>query len=107
MRTIASSNPRPERMWRDGRGRLVDAVEPRVLRQVAEAAAAVHDAGVRVGGAAEHLQQAGLAGAVAADQPDLVAGADREAGAVEDDVAADLHRELSHLQHPAMLTGEP
>ncbi len=107
MRTIASSNPRPERMWRTAGGGLVDAVEPWVLREVAEAAAAVHDAGVRVGGPAEHLQEAGLAGAVAADQPDLVAGADREAGAVEDDVAADLHRELADLQHRAMLTGEP
>ena len=86
-------------------GGVVDAVEPRVLREVPEAAAAVHDAGVRVRGAAEHLQQARLAGAVAADQPDLVAGADREAGAVEDDVAADLDRELPDLQHPSMLTG--
>ena len=99
MRTIASSRPRPERMWRTAGGGVVDAVEPGVLRQVAEPAAAVHDPGVRVGRAAEHLQQAGLAGAVAADQADLVAGAHREAGAFEDDVAAHLDRELPDLQH--------
>jgi hypothetical protein len=72
-------------------------MEARVLGQVPQAAAAVHHAGVRVGGPTEHLEQAGLAGAVATDQPHLVPGADREAGAVEDDGPADLHRELSDL----------
>ena len=48
-----------------GRG-VVHTIESRVLREVAEAAAAVHDAGVGVGRPAEDLQQAGLAGPVAA-----------------------------------------
>ena len=86
-------------------GGVVDAVEPRVLGQVAEAAGAVHDAGVGRLGAAQHLEQAGLAGAVAADQADLVAGADREAGALEDDGATHLDGELADLQHRTMLTG--
>ena len=105
MRTMASSNPRPERMWRTAGGGVVDAVEPRVLGQVAEAAGAVHDAGVGVCGAAQHLEQARLAGPVAADQADLVAGADREAGSLEDDGATHLDGELADLQHRTMLTG--
>ena len=42
--------------------------------QVAEAALADHPPGRRLGLAAEHLEQAGLAGAVAPDEADLVAG---------------------------------
>ena len=53
--------------------------------------------GVR--GAAEHRQQAGLAGAVAADEADLVAGADREAGALDEQAPADLDGEPTYLQH--------
>ena len=54
----------------------------------------------------EHLQQAGLAGAVATDQTDLVAGADGEADPVHDDGATYLDCELADLQHPSMVTGE-
>ena len=101
MRTIASSKPRPGEDVADGGGGVVHAVEPRVLRAGSR--------GRRCGcttpangsaGAAQHLEQAGLAGAVAADQADLVAGADREAGALEDDGAAHLDGELADLQHP-------
>src|SRR3546814_10051818 len=74
------------------RGGLVDAVELRVLGQVAEPAAAVDYAGEGRVGATEHLEQAGLAGAVAAHEADLVAGADSEADPVEDDGAADFDR---------------
>jgi hypothetical protein len=90
----------------EGGGRLVDAVEAGVLGQVAEAAGAVDEAGRGVGRTPEDLQQAGLAGAVAPDEPDLVPGADGEAGPLEDEGAADLHRELADLQHPPMV-GHP
>ena len=76
---------------------------PQNPRPRSEAAGAVHDARRGVGGAAQHLQQAGLAGAVAADEADLVAGADREAGTLEHEGAADLDGELTDLQHPAMV----
>ena len=89
-------------------GGVVDAVEARVLGQVAEAAGAVDDAGVGRLGAAQHLEQARLAGAVAADQPDLVAGADREAGSLEDDGTTHLDGELADLQHgPCSQDGRP
>ncbi len=48
-------------------------VEPRVLGQVAEAAAAVDDPSEGLGGAPEHLEQARLARTVAADETYLVA----------------------------------
>ena len=105
MRMAASSNPRPGQDVADGGGGLVDAVEPGVLGQVAEAAGAVHDPGEGRLGPAQHLQQARLAGPVATDEADLVAGADREAGTLEDDGATHLDSELADLQHPSMLTG--
>ncbi len=86
-----------------GRGGVVDAVELRVLRQVPEPARAVHDARGGVRRAAQHLQQARLPGAVAPDEADLVAGADREAGALEHEGAAHLDGELPDLQHRDML----
>ena len=77
-----------------------DAVELRVLRQVAER----RRCGARrprsgCGRAAEHPQQAGLARAVAADEADLVAGAHGEADVLHEETARHLHRELAHLQH--------
>ena len=51
----------------------------RVLRQVADLAGALHGAGGGQRLAGEDLGEGGLAGAVAADQPDLVARADAEA----------------------------
>ena len=108
MRTSASSKPAAGEDVAQGGGVLVDAVEPGVLRQVAEAAGPVDEARRGVGRAAQHLEQAGLAGAVATDQADLVPGADGEAGTLEDEGAADLHRELADLQHPTMvIAGTP
>ena len=75
------------------------AVEAGVLRQVAEAAGVVHDPVGRRAGAAQHLEQRGLAGAVAPDQPDLVAGADRERHAVEQDRPTCLDAEVPGLEH--------
>ena len=83
----------------DGGAALEDAVDARILRQVAEAALADDLPGRRLDGAAEHLEQAGLAGAVAADDADLVAGHDGEAGRLDDEPAADLHRETLRLEH--------
>jgi hypothetical protein len=76
---------------------VVDAVEPGILREVAEPPAAVDDTGERVGRAAQHLQQARLPGPVPADEAHLVTGADREAGPLEDEVAAHFDGELTGL----------
>ena len=78
-------------------------VDLRVLGQVAEAALAHHPAGLRLGGAAEHLEQAGLAGAVAADDAHLVAGHHGEAGGVDDESAPHFHRDRLGLEHPSRL----
>jgi hypothetical protein len=60
----------------------------RVLRQVADLAAPVDGARVRQRLAGEHAQGGGLAGAVAADQPDAVAGLDAQGGAGQQDPGA-------------------
>ena len=80
------------------RGHAVEQTgDPRILREVAERALAVDDAGRGGSGAAEHAEQARLAGAVAADEADLVAGAHRERSAFDDEASTDLHRELTGL----------
>ncbi len=80
-----------------------DAVEEpgdaRVLWEVAQAALPVDDASRRGCGTAEHAEQAGLAGTVAAHEADLVAGAHGERGAFEHEAPTDLHGELAGLQH--------
>ena len=48
-------------------------------------------------GAPPSTEQAGLAGAVAADEADLVAGAHGEACALDDEASTDLHRDLTGL----------
>ncbi len=78
---------------------IEDAGDARVLREVAQAALAMDDARRRRRRASEHAQQAGLARTVAADETDLVAGADGERGAFEHEAPTDLHRELAGLQH--------
>ena len=79
--------------------------DARVLRQVAERAPA-HDApGGRLGLPAEHAEQARLAGAVAADEADLVPGHDGEVGRLDHEPAADLDRESLGLEHPIRLSG--
>jgi hypothetical protein len=76
-----------------------DAGDPRVLRQVAEGARTQHAARHRGRSAAQHPQQARLAGAVAADQAHLVAGADGEGGARHDQAPPDLHSEPVDGKH--------
>ena len=58
----------------DRRAAVEHAGDARVLRQVAEAALAHDLAAGRLERAAEHPEQAGLAGTVAPDEADLVAG---------------------------------
>ena len=68
-----------------------------VLRQVAGVAGRWHPG--LVGQAPQHLEQRGLAGAVAAHEADLVTGAQGEGGALDDEGAADLHRGPADRQH--------
>src|SRR3954471_9429714 len=74
-------------------------VELRVLRQVPDVAVDVGHARVGGGGATDHPQQAGLAGTVAPDQPDLLAGADREAHVLDEQPPGDLDGQPTYLQH--------
>ena len=56
-------------------------------------------AGVGVQPAGEQREQRRLAGAVAADQADLLAGLDGDAGAVEHELDAAAQGELSENEH--------
>ena len=87
----------------DGGAPVEHAGDARVLRQVAEGALADDPPGGRLGLAAEHAEQARLAGAVAADEADLVAGHHGEVGRLDDEPAADLDRESLRLEHRARL----
>jgi hypothetical protein len=78
------------------RRHLVDAG---VLGQVAEGGRAPHDTGLGLGVAADGPQEAGLAGAVAADKADLVAGAHGEGRPLDDEGGADLDRQPTNRQH--------
>ena len=75
------------------------AARRRVLREVPDRAGARDDA--RRGGrlADEHLQQRRLADAVATDEADLVAGAQREGRAGQRVPATHFHGEIAHLEH--------
>ena len=98
-RTAASSRPRPDSTWVRAVHVVGHAVEARILRQVAEPAGVVHDAAGRHARAGQDLEQGGLAGAVAADEADLVAGAHRERHAVEEDRPACFDPEVPGLEH--------
>ena len=92
--------PRPDRTWVTAVRPSSDAGSMRgSCGQVAEAALAHDPAGDGLGLAAEDLEQAGLAGAVATDEADLVPGHDGEVGRLDDEPTADLHRETLRLQH--------
>ena len=88
-----------------GEAGVVDARAPglRVLGQVAELVGAQHDPAGRRRLARDDLEHRGLAGAVAADEPDLVAGAQLERGTLEGDPAADLDSEVADLQARPMV----
>ncbi len=72
----------------DGGDVVGDLVEAGVLREVAEAAGDMHHAGLGLGAAAQHPQQAGLAGTVAADEADLVARRTENEAPLDDEVAS-------------------
>ena len=72
-----------------------------LLRHLGDPPARRHDevAGVGVQPAGEQREQRRLAGAVAADQADLLAGVDGDAGAVEHELDAAAQRELGENEH--------
>src|SRR5260370_19457490 len=72
---------------------------PRVLRDVAERAAAQHQPSLGVVLAGEHLEEARLAGPVAADEPDLVAGGHGEARVGQNPARRDVDGEVADLEH--------
>ena len=78
---------------------LLEADEAVAWMDEAKTARALDDTGLGLGHAAQDLQQRRLAGTVAADEPDAVAGAHGEAGTLDDEGAADLDRESAHRQH--------
>jgi hypothetical protein len=77
----------------------------RVLRQVADLAAPADGPAVRQGLAGQHAQGGGLAGAVAADQPDPVAGLDAQGGAGQQDPGAGTQLQVGGGDHGDALPG--
>jgi hypothetical protein len=77
--------------------------DARVLGQVTERPGSDNATGRRLGLTAENAEQTRLAGAVAADQPDLVPAHDGEVGRLDHEPAADLDRESLRLQHRSRL----
>src|SRR5947199_8654858 len=70
-----------------------------VSGHVTQAAPTLHEAGCRVVLAGQHLEQARLANPVAADEADLVACVDREAGIAEHASCRDIDGKSSRLDH--------
>src|SRR4249920_3088322 len=77
---------------------IVGAVLARVLPQIPDRTRSGDGAAQGQVLSAEHLQQAGLPGAVAADDAHLVAGAQREAEVADYRLAADLHGQVSNVE---------
>ncbi len=84
---------------------VLGAVLPRVLTEVAHRSSTGHGAGGRRDLSREHPERRGLAGAVAPDDPDLVAVAEIDAESLDDDAAANLDGEVASLErdHGAVL----
>ena len=72
---------------------------PRVLRQVAQLARAVDAPGRRQHVAGKHLGERGLSGAVAPDEPDLVAVGDAEGDLRHEHAGAHADLEVVHGKH--------
>ena len=72
-----------------------------LLRDLADAPARRHGhvAGIGVQPVGEEREQRGLAGAVAADEADLFARLDGEAGAIENELDAATQRNLGENEH--------
>ena len=77
----------------------VEVAGARVLRQVADRAAPVDRAGVRLPSPASTLQGGGLAGAVAADQADPVAGLHPQGGVGQQDAGAGAQLQAGGRDH--------
>ena len=77
----------------------------RVLREVAHVAGGVHLAGCRQALAREDLGEGRLAGAVATDETDLVAGADAERHVLHEQSRPDTDFELLRGDHGAPMLG--
>ena len=106
MRISSSSMPRPDSTWVTAVRPSSTPVDPRILRQVAEAALAHDLAARRLERAAEHLEQARLAGAVAADEADLVARHHGERGVVDDDDHRPPPRAPGPATWPSIVAGK-
>ena len=87
--------PRHERLL-DHRARAGFGVELGLLREVADRQAPAHAEGaaVRRLDAGEDLRERRLAGAVGADEPDLLAAREREGRVVEDDLGTERLAEV-------------
>jgi len=83
----------------------VEVAGARVLRQVADLTAALDGAGVRRGFTGEHAQAGRLAGAIAPDQADPVAGLYAQGGAVEQDARAGTQFQRSGGDHKNSVRG--
>ena len=94
-----SSSPRPEKHVGEDGGVVGDGVAAGVLREVAGERRALDEPGPRPVGAAEHPQERGLAGAVAAHQADLLARAHLQRRTVDDPLSADLDHQATNGQH--------
>ena len=80
-------------------GQDLGVADARVLREVADLAGGQHRAGGRLGLAGEDLGEGGLAGAVAPDEADLVAGGDAEADVLHEEASARADLELLGGDH--------
>ncbi len=80
-------------------GRDAQVAGARVLREVADGAAATHRAGGRKCFAGEDLGERRLAGAVAADEPDRVPGVHRERHGTEQELGPCSYLDVRHCEH--------
>ena len=81
-------------------------LRPGLLGEVPEGAFDMDETGCGRALAAEHLEHARLAGAVAADEADLLPGADSEGRLDESEASANFHAEAAGLEH-ALIVAAP
>ena len=106
-RTAASSRPRPDRMWaRPVPSAACWPARGSWLRKPSRPATGRPPGGRRYL-AAQDLEQAGLAGAVATDQAHLVAGAHQERRLLQGEATADLDAQLAGFEHLSMMADRP
>ena len=91
----------------DCRATVEHACNAWVLRQVAEATLAQNLAANGFGLATQNSEERCLAGAVAANETNLVARHDGERGLVDNKATANLHRNTLHLKHLTRVAAAP